>query len=360
MTDGDPRELWSDDDLDHALERLNPIPRTDPRTLAGLRAELMAAAGASAVEKGKSMGMKKRWIASAAAVVAVAAGVLVAQTVSFNGNPPTASAAAAELNSVADRVRATDPPVGPGQYTYVGTRAWYTATGSDTGAELLYAYLEENRTELWVPPVFEQEWMQRRATGEKKWIFSSEAELKEKGIEIPDRPHSNGERRAPCGDFFANSDEERCKGEVGWQKPSPQFIASLPKDAKQLHDRIRHDTQGRGKGPDLEFLVYVADFLRSGVVPADTRANLYRALAMVPTMVVTDRAANLDGRTGVAFGVEVDGERREIIIDVSTGQFIGERQIAGDDRPGIPEGTVTAYSSVRTAVVDKIGTTPSQ
>ncbi|CRK60983.1 hypothetical protein [Alloactinosynnema sp. L-07] len=366
MTDHNPRELWSDEELDDALDRLNPAPRTDARAMERLRAELMVAAGAATTDEGNtSMGTKKkhwRLVASAAAVVAVAAGVLVAQTFSFNGNPPAASAAAAALNQAADRVGATDQPVGPGQYRYVATRAWWMSSIATSDGGTDFAYLAENLIETWVPQTYDQEWMQRRdVTGKREWVKGTEAEAKAAGYPV-DRPSwPEGERRAPCGDFYAaDSNEKPCAGWSGWAKPSPEFIAGLPKDAKQLYDRIRTETKGLGQTPDQEFLVYVADFLRSGTVPAETRATVYRALAMVPGIVVTDRAANLDGKVGVAFGVQTDVARHEIIIDEATGQFIGERQTAGSGQSDLPAGTVTSFTSVETAVVDKIGVAPSK
>lgn len=359
------RELWSEDELDTALSRLNSAVRTDAHALARARAELMAAAGGP--EQGSTMSTetsrpKRRWVrwaAPAAAVAAVVAGLLVAQTVSFNGNPPGASAAAAELNTAADRVGASDPPVGPGQYRYVGTRAWWMGMGAPNGKML--AVLEENLIEQWAPAEFDQEWMQRRqTTGNRKLLLGTEEELKASGM-LDGRGHVEGEKRARCGDFYAADEgREPCTREGAWQVPTPAFLASLPKDPRQLYDRLRADTAGRGPGPDEEMLVYVADVLRSGTVPADVRANLYRVLAMVPSIEITDRAANLDGKVGVAFGIGDEEDRKEIIIDVATGQFIGERETAGDDIDGIEPGTVISFTSVETAVVDKIGVAPAK
>lgn len=359
------RELWSEDELDTALSRLNSAVRTDAHALARARAELMAAAGGP--EQGSTMSTetsrpKRRWVrwaAPAAAVAAVVAGLLVAQTVSFNGNPPGASAAAAELNAAADRVGASDPPVGPGQYRYVGTRAWWMSMGEPDGKRM--AYLEENLIETWAPAQYDQEWMQRRGTtGNRKFLLGTEEQAKASGM-LDSRGAVEGEKRARCGDFYASDEgREPCAREGNWQIPTPDFLAGLPKDAKQLHDRLRADTAGRGQGPDEEMLVYVADVLRAGTVPADVRANLYRVLAMVPGVKVTDRAANLDGKVGVAFGVGEGKSRKEIIIDVATGQFIGERETAGDDIDGIEPGTVISFTSVETAVVDKIGVAPAK
>ena len=84
----------------------------------------------------------------------------------------------------------------------------------------------------------------------------------------------------------------------------------------------------------------MADLLRSGLVPADLRAALYRVLGKVPGLEITEQVANLDGKKGTAYGISDDGTRHDVIIDPATGQFIGERQITDEGFEGIPAGTV--------------------
>jgi len=82
----------------------------------------------------------------------------------------------------------------------------------------------------------------------------------------------------------------------------------------------------------------------------------------MPGLDVTDNAANLDGQQGVALWA-VDGTlREEIVIDPSSGRYIGERMTtlaAGTDSwQGVPAGTVMYFTSVRTGVAAKIGVAP--
>ena len=49
-----------------------------------------------------------------------------------------------------------------------------------------------------------------------------------------------------------------------------------------------------------ETLVFIADLLRTGVVPADQGATLHKVAAMIPGVTITEGQANLDGRTGIA------------------------------------------------------------
>ena len=94
--------------------------------------------------------------------------------------------------------------------------------------------------------------------------------------------------------------------------------------------------------------------MRTGVIPADLRAALYQAAALIPGVTVMDREATLDGRTGISLGMETPGykARKELIVDPSTGHLIGEREILLEDQGSIPAGTAVSWTAVTTTVVD--------
>jgi len=117
-----------------------------------------------------------------------------------------------------------------------------------------------------------------------------------------------------------------------------------------IYDR----TKGAGKSPEAEAFVTIADGLRTGVVPADLRAALYKAAALIPGVTVGDRQATVDGRTGIAIGIAAadGGTRRDIIIDPTSGLVIGEQDVLLKDYPGAPAGTVSTWTSVKTSVVN--------
>lgn len=133
-----------------------------------------------------------------------------------------------------------------------------------------------------------------------------------------------------------------------------EAVASLPREPEALLDVIYERTKGSGVTPEAEALVTIADTLRTGVVPAELRAVLYKAAALIPGVTVVDRQATLDGRTGVAIGITApDGAvRQDIIIDPTTGLLIGERHVALKATAEFPAGTATSWTSVRTSVVD--------
>ncbi|SFQ50910.1 hypothetical protein SAMN05421810_108180 [Amycolatopsis arida] len=387
MTDHTIRRIWSEAELDEALAELGAGARTDEDALARARATLLAAAErtgaapartapdeeqgitmtepagteepAAAEPAGRRDAARRRWrwVGAAAAVAVVAAGVLVAQTVSFGGRPPASAEAAEALDRAAvSTIGAVDDPVGPGQYRYVGTRAWWSAMTEKDGRT--FVRLTENLLETWAPAKETDEWLLRRdVTGERRWVVGTEQEAVAAGVDTTGG-WPEGEWRAPCGGFFAEQGEDPCARPGGWQNPTAEWQASLPKDPQALYERLAADAPDNDRG-DVELLVYAADALRSGLLTKDVRAALYQALAKVPGLEVTDRQANLDGRIGTALGMDDGTSREEIIIDPETGRFIGEREVLVEDSGAIPAGTTMSFTAVTTAVVDERGVRPA-
>ncbi|RKT51798.1 CU044_5270 family protein [Saccharothrix australiensis] len=385
MSDDNVRRIWTDAELDAALAAFNADVRTDERVIARARATLAATAATTTTattttatattatataatattrqetdvtttHESRPRRSKRRWLAGAAAVAVLVAGGLVVQTVSFGRRAPATAEAVATLDRAAARtIGAVDHEVGPGQYRYVATRAWWMAsTGGDQGE---FARLVENVLETWVPADPRAEWLLRRdVTGNQRWVVGTEEQAKAAGVDTRGG-WPEGEWRAPCGEFFAPSPERRCAEAGSWQHPTAEWQAGLPTDPDALFERLAADApDDRG---DAELLVYAADALRSGLIGKDVRATLYQALAKLPGLEVSEQRANLDGRTGTALGIDDGSRRQEIIIDPETGRFIGERQVATDDSGGFKAGTVLTFTSVTTGVADAIGQQPT-
>ena len=291
-----------------------------------------------------------RWLVAAAAVGVLTVGALVSQTVIWGGSGEAHARAVETLNKAADLAASTtDAKIAPGQFRYRSVRAEgitvYQDGGASTGGVV---------QETWIPADERQVWMDRRANlGKEKWVPGLEG----KGEPSPSTPRQLlGEWRAPCGDFdyFAEGSRKSCdKG--SWSNPTPEFLAALPKDPKQLYEKF----VASFPGGDAAVVTGVGSLLISGRVPADIRATIYRALSLVPSLAVTADVANLDGRKGTALGVRQDAEFREVIVDPANGQYIGERSVMAVAEHGLQPGTVRSYSAVKTAVVDGIGTVPT-
>jgi hypothetical protein len=299
-------------------------------------------------------------------IVLVVAAVLVGQDLLPGAQTPAASAASLTLRQAADAtIHEQDQPLGPGQYRYIRSDSWVTDAIVTAGGHYL-AYQAEDITELWVPRAQAGIWLERiTPTGKRVWVIGSEQAAAAAGVKPGDfGGQPRGDLTAPCGDFYPNNGARPSCADIatvaGWQQPTQAWLATLPSDPQSMLARLRKDAPVNGRG-DAELVVYVADALRSGLVPADVRALLYQALALLPDIKITQQVANLAGRTGVAMGID-DSEsptRQEIIIDPVTGHYIGERTVALKATQGVTAGAVTEFSSVTTAVVNAIGVRPT-
>jgi hypothetical protein len=392
-----PRQ-WTEQQLDAALAGLHRVDEPSERAMAVARQTLMAHAatpgftegpvgemtpdvGVASTERSAAAGESdvpahllrsrtprsraarrtwRRQAVLATAVAAAAAAALVLPSLHWGSSRPSASAAAAEmLNRAADAatdIGARDAALKPGQYRYSETNAWYMSESVDTTGSQHFAVLTHTKSQRWTPADWHDTWMERRTdTGEHKWILGTEAEAKAAGMDLASGPPpTHSEMKGPCQNYF----EDLCTGEGNWQGPSLRWLAALPRDPDKLYAKLVDDTRGRGHSVNGEMLVYVTDALRGGLLPADVRAAMYRVLAKVPGIEITDSAVNLDGQIGVAFAIDDGSWRSETIIDPATGVFIGERNILREASDGIPAGTVVSYTAVYTAVVDKIGQLP--
>jgi hypothetical protein len=291
-------------------------------------------------------------VASAAALLAAA---IVAVTALAPGGPSIgASAEAASLLSRA-AINATDPVLGPRQYLLVTERGMHLGVTQLRDGRYI-TLRSRGLTQTWIPADPSRQWVRRTTTGPETFLTSEDqrAVQAENGVTKP----SVELRRARNGEFY---------GPVApsWQTPTRAFIASLPRQPGALLRRIYHDSRGQGSSRDGEALVYVGDLLASaGMVPADLRAALFQAATRIPGIQVTERRANLDGRTGVAVGryESRTGVRQELIFDPDTGQFIGEREVDVNSRSVAPQAVAPAvvwpdhilsWTSVRATVVDR-------
>lgn len=290
----------------------------------------------------------RRLVAAGAAAVVLAATALLVQAARSDGPVPVASAAE-RLNAAAENINPVDEPIAPGQYRYIATHAWsglIVHTGSSPGPMLTSQ--EEYRYEFWVPADLAQQCTVRtNTTGNRRWLEGTEEQAEARGVDLPKAGTS--EKVEPCdngGDWS--------------RSPSAEFLASLPRDPRRLYDLMRHKPMPVAISDTKWTLDNAISTLSSGRAPADLRAALYRALALLPGLVVTE-GVNLDGHRGVAIGA-VDGDwRQDLIVDPATGQFIGERTVTLTGDLGtihLPPGSTLGYTSVSIPkVVNAVGET---
>jgi len=252
------------------------------------------------------------------------------------------AAAAAVLTDAAHAVaRTADPVVGAGQFLRVDTTSVGTAFGESVDrVEGDYQYRDHGT--LYIPADQSDEWT---------WVRYPSS------LEATFGPRS--EAVVANGAFTSTSVEVlRAKNAQFYGSRNTFEPDGWPRDPYLLLNRIYLSTVGTGPSPDGEALVFIADALRDGTVPADLRSAMLEAAAMIPGVTITDDEATLNGQLGVAIGRFEDGwgSRQEVIVDPVTGLLIGEREVLVTADPGseIPVGTVLRWSSISTEVVDEV------
>lgn len=282
-----------------------------------------------------------RWGLASAATAMVAA-VLVGGDV-FGPAPlrGAATAQAAEILNAAAKttIQTADLVPGPGQYLKIqSTNIWSSAAVAADGNE--YEWLDTEKSTMYIPANREEEWVWERSGRIPTTFFDEESKEYTSTME----PAEGYVLRGASGGFYGTQSSF----------PSEAALAEFPRDPNALLTEIRRQTDGKGQSVDGESLVFIADLLHTGVVPADLRAALYKTAALIPGVSVTEDQATLDGRKGIAIGrVETASNlRQDIIIDPTTGLLIGEREVLTESRGSIPAGTATTWTAITTTIAE--------
>lgn len=312
------------------LTRWHDAPDPSEAQLSALRRDVLAERAPRRFASSSNRPRRRTMLAAVAAAVAAVLVVPAAAGQFWPSDEATVSAAE-QLNDAADElIESTDFTVAPGQWLYITSEFGYPER-SEPGR-----MTATQRSETWVPSDQSGDWyLLRRDHGTKT-------------------PYIVAQR----GAFYGSGPSKR----GSWNNPTPEFYASVPRDTTALRDSLypaRYRTGStatpnptRTDSPDRRVFMRLSDILREGLLPADLRAALYRVLATIPGMEVTEHAATLNGETGVAFqwrstGPAEIGDGQQIVIDPKTGQYIGERSVSDD-------GTVSSSSSLSYDVVDAV------
>lgn len=326
-------------------EEMNPARRDAMRNL--LVEEVQLSTG-SLGKRGMSKPFPRRGFMLAAAAVLVG-GVVATGTIGFPGTAGVASAAAAEVleNAAIKTIQTADPIVPAGHYLKVSTTSVSTFETDGPDGNMVLAQAKEG-TDTYVPGDPNAQWVLARTQPELINAYDLPADFF--ATMQQEFVAGTGEEivRAKNAEFYG-PDKAGPKDE-----PTAQYLASLPRDPQELLKAIRAHTKGQGPSVDGQVLVYVADLLNSHQVPAELRASLYRAVALVPTIDVIEQRATIDGRVGVSIGYleKSSGTRSELIIDTTTGTLIGERNVVAEAGSDLPVGTIYGWSTTRATVTE--------
>jgi hypothetical protein len=267
------------------------------------------------------------------------------------GADPAAAAVLREASALA--IATSDPVLKPGQYLRVDTTAVYSGAAAAEPDNRQIGFLTITEDQLYIPADLNDDWVWMRGMSKPYQSFGAESEAAmqaewEQRLAKRGNPDYQENVRAPGGAFY------------GGAGPDLVMLDALPRDPYQLLNNIYRTNLGQSPSPDGSAFEWIRRTLRSGGVPADLRGALYEAAAMIPGVTVTEGAATLNGRTGIAIGRNEPGSawRVDLIIDPKTGELIGERDVVVeyDGVSLFPAGTTEGWTSVTTTVVDEAPT----
>ncbi|HEY9310638.1 MAG TPA: CU044_5270 family protein [Microbacterium sp.] len=287
--------------------------------------------------------------AAALTVTLVTVNVVGVPGVEVGADPAAASVLESAATATLDF---SDPVVGAGQYMLVQTDALYLGQGNVPGdADSPAAFLENSHEELYVPAGRADDWVWIRCMRTPAQTFGPESEAFAAQVaEDQAKWDTDLIRHLPAG---AAPNGSMFSGYGNGTTVSDDYTA-LPRDPTQLLHAIYEINGETGPSRDAQAFEWIVSTLRGGTVPAEFRAALYKATAEIPDVTITEKQATLNGKTGIAIGRQEPSSntRRDIIIDPTTGQFIGEREVAIDGWAGVPAGTIMASTAVTTTIVD--------
>ncbi|MDR6505714.1 hypothetical protein [Arthrobacter oryzae] len=220
-----------------------------------------------------------------------------------------------------------DPVAKPGEYLLVHTHANWSVTGVDASGNIS-TRMNAQTIDVYVPGNGDEDWVLDRDWGD-----------------AGPAPMDNGVIRAKNGHFYGGP----------WSPLDAEQLAALPRDGQALYDHFNAQYQGGSASRDEDNFVRITDLLRLGLVPADLRAGLYEALALIPGVTASEQA-NFDGKVGIAIGRTEPlraGQRAEMIIDPDTGLVIGERTIMTVAAFGFGSNDVVGHTAIDYRIVDE-------
>lgn len=257
------------------------------------------------------------------ATAAVAVGVFALGQVSITAQ--SAHAAGVLRDVAATTSTYTDLQPAPGDYLLVSKRGQWqdSSNASDPSETSTYQQI----IDVYVPGDPSEDWVM-----ERDW-----------GIAAP-VPGQIDVERAPDGAFYGHP----------WGLLNEEEMSELPRNGEELLEWVNSRYTGGSASRDEDNFVQIVDLLRIGLVPADLRAGLYDALALIPGVDASEQV-NLDGVEGTAIGRTEPlraGLREEIIIDPTTGLVIGERTAATYAIFGFGANEVTGHTAISYNIVD--------
>ncbi|MFE0424381.1 CU044_5270 family protein [Streptomyces sp. NPDC058953] len=270
-----------------------------------------------------SVRFRRRWTRPAlTAAVAVVAAVVTLTVLPADGASPRAASpeAAALLEGAALATKSQRLPDGirDDQFVYIRSKVgWMAYTDGGGSGEASVVVDPVRKREVWLSIDGTRPGLLREPGGPGTLVLD------------PSTPHPN------------NTDYRN--------------LQTLPTDPDEMFRWLRKNADG-DKPVDQQTFTLVGDLIGESLLPPDVAAALFRAAAKIPGVELVEDSVDAAGRKGVAVAREDDGIREELIFDLATKTYLGEREVAVKDLgPGLEEGTVVGRSAIlERTVVDAV------
>lgn len=289
-----------------------------------------------------------RWVGGSALVGGLAAAALVTALavapVVAPVEAPGAAAADVFEQAALGAATAEDPVLAPGQYLRIETTRDYFVSDAQLGgsgaraAGSAFTYREVDLT--YVP-----------ADRTQEWVFDYSTPTEITGTFGPDGDELR--ERVFAGYDYRTMDVEHVPGYTDPAKPFDllhDYYDVMPRDPRALLDWIRTEGGPFGPVPEGYESKALLDAIYLNLPPADLRATILEALALIPGFDVVAR----DGSLATLEAVSESGDGKRIVVDVDRGTVTSMAQLATDTERGslVPAGTPTWSSTTHTTVVD--------
>ncbi len=335
------------------LRRTRPdVAEPTTEALAQARARLIARTAQAPIDRADrlrhvgSMRRRPHRVVALAAIAAALAAVFVSAP--FSGQQEPAGAAGL-LREAADQVGDVPTP-SAGQYLKITTRseALSYLTGSD--GQVTGAYVLRTVDETYVPADREDDWVSVSYSLPADTYFGGAAVR-----EAAERDYAQS-ARADDPTITRAAGGQLGNGELGGPANSYVTTADLPSLSREpavLLEDLSARSDGAKSTRSIKVMDQISTLLSSGLVDAELTATMYRTLALLPDVDITEQQSTLGGETGTAVGVTDDEgfAVHEVVIDLDAGTFLGMRTRQVDATGPIPAGTTTWSTATTSSVV---------
>ncbi|MGW1150889.1 CU044_5270 family protein [Streptomyces rubiginosohelvolus] len=148
----------------------------------------------------------------------------------------------------------------------------------------------------------------------------------------------------------------------GLNRPTYRWLATLPTDPRQLLDYFDEITpKFEGEDRDQALFESIGGLVGHALLPPDTAAGLFEAVALIPGVTRTPDAVDALGRKGVGIARddERSGVRTEWVFDPEDLSYLGwSSHLTRDTEYGKKGDFMGDSAVIETAVVDKAGVKP--